>query len=282
VPNPAKKSLGQNFLVERSYQERIVGALEPGPDDVVLEIGPGRGALTRHLLGRVRRLVLVELDDALAAQWQNETAGRADVEVRHQDALTLDLRTIGVAPEHLKVIGNIPYHITSPLLFRLLEPDRRAALIVLMVQREVAGRMLALAGGHEYGALTIGVQTAARCERLFQVPRGAFRPVPNVDSTVVRLTPWRPPLLDLAEAQHLRTLTRAAFGWRRKQLQRILRDAPAYGLTAPQLAELAAAGFEPTARPEALSPDEFIRLTRELRRLGFPRQDTAQPGTSWD
>lgn len=279
---PAKKSLGQNFLVERAYQERIVAALEPQPDDAVVEIGPGRGALTRHLVGRVRRLVLVELDDALAAQWQTELGARPDVEVRHQDALTLDLTALDVAPARLKVIGNIPYHITSPLIFHLLQPGRRAALIVLMVQREVAVRMLAPAGGRNYGALSVGVQTAARVERLFQVPRGAFRPVPGVDSTVVRLTPWQPPLLEPDEEADLRALTRAAFGWRRKQLQRILREAPGYELDPDQVAQLAAAGFEPVARPESLAPAEFVRLMRALRRLGCPRRDGRSEASSWE
>ena len=279
---PAKKSLGQHFLIERAYQERITAALEPGPDDVVVEIGPGRGALTRHLLGRVQRLVLVELDDALAAHWQAELGGRADVEVRHQNALTLDIAGLGVPLEALKVIGNIPYNITSPLVFHLLDAGGRAALIVLMVQREVAVRMLAPAGGREYGALSVGVQTAARAERLFQVPRGAFRPVPKVDSTVLRLQPWRPPLLSRDEAQDLRTLTRAAFGWRRKQLQRILREAPPYRLDPEQLAGLSRAGFDLAARPEMLPPAQFIRLTRELRHAGYPRQDTPGVATPWE
>lgn len=279
---PAKKSLGQHFLIERTYQERIVAALEPAPADVVVEIGPGRGALTQHLAGRVRRLVLVELDDALAAHWEHELGGRADVEVRHQDARTLDLGALGTPAEQLKVVGNIPYHITSPLIFHLLQPQWRAARIVLMVQREVAVRMLAPAGGRAYGALSVGVQSAARTERLFQVPRGAFRPVPNVDSTVVRLTPWRPPLLAPAEEQDLRTLTRAAFGWRRKQLQRILRAAPAYELGPEPLATLAEHGFDLAGRPESLTPAEFIRLARELRRLGYPRHHTGGGSTGWE
>lgn len=278
VRSPAKKSLGQNFLTDRVHQQRIVDALEPAADDVVLEIGPGRGALTQHLVGRVQRLVLVELDNALAAYWQAELGARADVKVLHQDVLTLDLAILGSEGERLKVIGNIPYNITSPILFHLLQPEHRPSLIVLMVQREVADRMLAPAGGRQYGALTVGVQAAAAAERLFQVPRGAFRPVPNVDSTVVRLRPFRPPLLSATEEHDLRVLTRAAFGWRRKQMQRILREAPAYALRPEELAALAAVGFDPAARPEALTPTEFIRLARELRRLGCPRQENAEAG----
>jgi 16S rRNA (adenine1518-N6/adenine1519-N6)-dimethyltransferase len=278
VRPPAKKSLGQNFLTDRVHQQRIVDALEPAADDVVLEIGPGRGALTQHLVGRVRRLVLVELDNALAAHWRAELGGRPDVEVLHQDVLTLDLAALACADERLKVIGNIPYNITSPIVFHLLEPACRPHTIVLMVQREVADRMLATAGGRQYGALTVGVQTAAAAERLFQVPRGAFRPVPGVDSTVLRLRPFRPPRLSAGEERDLRVLTRAAFGWRRKQMQRILRESPAYSLSPAELDDLAAAGFDPAARPEALTPTEFIRLTRELRRLGRPRQEQTEAG----
>jgi 16S rRNA (adenine1518-N6/adenine1519-N6)-dimethyltransferase len=279
VRSPAKKSLGQNFLIDRVHQQRIIAALDPGPEDVVLEIGPGRGALTQHLIGRVRRLLLVELDDVLARHWQAELGGRDDVEVLHQDVLSLDLARLGV--ERLKVVGNIPYNITSPLVFHLLEREHRAAVIVLMVQREVADRMLAPAGGRQYGALTVGVQTAAAAERLFQVPRGAFRPAPNVDSSVVRLLPFRPPLLAPGEEQDLRELTRTAFGWRRKQLQRILREAPGYRLESGQLAVLAAAGFDLAARPESLTPGEFMRLTRELHRLGCPGQDTGGAASTW-
>ena len=273
VTAPAKKSLGQNFLIDRAYQLRITAALELQPEDAVVEIGPGRGALTEHLVGRVRRLVLVELDDDLAAHWQQALGGRPDVHVLHQDARQLDFGALAAAEGHLKVVGNIPYNITSPLLFRLLDAQQPAALIVLMVQREVVDRMLAPAGSPQYGALSVGVQTAATAERLFQVPRGAFRPVPNVDSTVVRLHPFLPPLLDPAEKADLRALTRTAFGWRRKQLQRILREAPGYRLTVEELAALASSGFVLADRPESLGPREFIRLARELRRMGRPRQD---------
>src|SRR5690606_14817937 len=129
VRPPAKKSLGQNFLIDGHHQRRIVAALAPTAEDVVVEIGPEHGALTQHLLGRVRRLLLVELDDAMAARWQGELHGRSDAEVRHQDALTLDLTELGEPVERIKVVGNIPYNITSPLIFHLLARGRRAAVI---------------------------------------------------------------------------------------------------------------------------------------------------------
>lgn len=278
---PAKKSLGQNFLTDPHHQQRIVQAIDPAPDDAVLEIGPGHGALTRHLLGRVRRLVLVELDDVLAAGWQRELGGRSDATVLHQDALTLDLAALGEDVARLKVVGNIPYNITSPLIFHLLQRGRRAAVIVLMIQREVADRILAEPGGKTYGALSVGVRALADVERLFQVPRGAFRPVPNVDSTVIRLRPHQPPLLSAQEELDLRVLTRTLFGWRRKQLQRILRDAEPYRLDADQLQHVDAAGFTLTARPEALDPAQFVHLARELRRMERPLGTAPEMGT-WE
>jgi 16S rRNA (adenine1518-N6/adenine1519-N6)-dimethyltransferase len=278
----AKKSLGQNFLVDAGHQQRIVEALEPSPADVVAEIGPGHGALTRHLAGRVRRLVLIELDDALARGWQEEMRGRDDVEVRHQDALTVDFAALGAPPERLKVVGNIPYNITSPLIFHLLRREQRAQRIVLMIQREVADRILAEPGSRTYGALSVGVRVLARAERLFHVPRGAFRPVPNVDSTVIRLEALRPEPLSATEEEDVRTLTRATFAWRRKQLQRILRDAEPYRLEPVRVETLAHAGFDPTARPESLAPDEFIRLARELRRMGRPLTPDTTNEPAWD
>ncbi|MBI4408981.1 MAG: ribosomal RNA small subunit methyltransferase A [Gemmatimonadetes bacterium] len=267
-----KKSLGQNFLVDAGIQRRIVAALEPAPDDEVLEVGPGTGALTRHLAGTVRRLVLVELDDGLAAALRQEFAGSGGVDVVHGDILEVDLSTLFPEPARVKVIGNIPYNITSRLLFRLLERRARPARAVVMVQREVADRLLAAPGEKAYGALSVGVRAVADVERVLHVGRGAFRPVPEVDSTVLRITPHRPPELSEREEADLRTLTRAAFGWRRKQLQKILRSAPAYGLAQAELDSLErATAIELGRRPETLSVEEFVRLARALRAAGCPR-----------
>lgn len=269
-PHRAKRSLGQNFLVDPHAQRRIAEALRPEPDDEVLEIGPGQGALTRHLVGRVRRLVLVEKDDALAAALAAEYAGHPGVEVLHADVLRVPLERVTPEPARLKVIGNIPYNITTPILFSLLERRPRPREIVLMVQREVAERLLAAPGGKTYGALAVGVQTVADGERVLEVGRKAFRPVPDVESSVVRLLPHQPPRLEEREERALRTLTRAAFGQRRKQFQRVLRDA--YRLTPEQVAELEAElGIDLRDRPETFSPAQFIALAAAL--------PTLHPGT---
>jgi 16S rRNA (adenine1518-N6/adenine1519-N6)-dimethyltransferase len=263
-PVRAKKSLGQNFLVDPNHQRRIAEALALGPDDEVLEIGPGQGALTRHLIGRARRLVLVELDDALVADLRARWGDRSDVVIVHGDALELDLAALLERPTAAKVVGNIPYNITSPLVFKLLERPR-PALILVMVQREVADRLLAEPGTSEYGALAVGVRSVADVERVLHVPRTAFRPVPRVDSTVVRITPHAPPRLTEAEETDLRTLVRASFQWRRKQLQKILREHADLALDREQLEQVAErTGVTLSDRPEVLSPERLLELSRAV------------------
>ncbi len=256
----AKKSLGQNFLVDVALQRKIVEALGCSKADTVLEIGSGRGALTRHLVGRAGRAVLVELDDRLAEALQEEWGGRPDVDVLHQDFLELDWSIVTPDPSALLVVGNIPYNITAPIIFKVLERPRPRD-VVLMVQREVADRLTAEPGSGEYGALTVGVRSIASVQKVLRVPRTAFRPVPGVDSAVVRITPFDPPPLSVEDEHDLRTLTRAAFAWRRKQLQKILRDHEALRISRGRLGELVRqTGWDLTRRPETLSPDDFVRL----------------------
>lgn len=259
-----KRSLGQNFLVDPNLQRKIVEAVGAGPEDEVLEIGPGRGALTHHLAGTVRRLVLVELDDDLALDLERTFAGRSDVHVVHADVLDLSIADHVDDPASLHVVGNIPYNITTPILFHLLGRPRPKD-IVLMVQEEVAERITAPAGTSEYGALAVGVQSVADARRLFRVGRSAFRPAPRVDSAVVRITPRVPEPLTEDEERRLRRLVRAAFQWRRKQLGKILRDHPDLGLD-PEEAERAASavGFALRDRPERLGPEAFVRLAAHL------------------
>jgi 16S rRNA (adenine1518-N6/adenine1519-N6)-dimethyltransferase len=269
-PRRAKRSLGQNFLVDPNIQRKIVAALGAGVDDEVLEIGPGRGALTSHLVGRIRRLVLVELDDDLAERLARDYGGRHDVTVVHGDVLDVDLASVSRTPSELLVVGNIPYNITTPIVFHLLARPRPRE-IVLMVQDDVAARICAEVGTKEYGALSVGVRTVAEVERLFDVRRGAFRPVPGVDSTVLRIRPLVPDPLSAEEEILVRTLVRATFQWRRKQLRRILRDHPAVAapLEALQAAALAS-GVSLDDRPERLTPEQFIRLAAALPKLRAP------------
>jgi 16S rRNA (adenine1518-N6/adenine1519-N6)-dimethyltransferase len=272
VRAPPKRSLGQNFLVDRSFRDRIVSEARVERGGVVLEIGPGEGALTWGLLERVEeadgRLVLVELDDALFARLAEELAERPRATVLHRSILDLPLSAVSEAPERLSVVGNIPYNLTSPILFHLLAPPRPLEILV-MVQREVADRILAEPGTRTYGALSVGVRSVASAERVMTVPPGAFRPAPKVSSAVVRIVPTVPPSVTPAEEIDLRRFTRALFQWRRKQLGKILRDHPDLGLTSNLTDRLlAAGGARSEDRPETVSPEGFIAMARELAKRG--------------
>ena len=263
-PRRAKRSLGQNFLIDPNLQRKIVGAVEGGEGEPVLEIGPGKGALTDHLAAQGVALTAVELDDELAAALASRYEGDPRVTVIHGDVLSLDLASLTGDWRRTKVVGNIPYNITTPIIFRLLEPPCPAD-IVLTVQAEVAARMLAGPGTRIYGALSVGVGVHARAAQVCKIPRSAFRPVPRVDSVVVRITPHSPPLLTPAAAGRVRELTRAAFGWRRKQLGTILERHPE--LRYPRevaRAALAARSLSPTVRPERLSSEDFMALSEVL------------------
>jgi len=246
--------------VDRRLALRIVEALPIQAGDTVLEVGPGRGALTDHLRSVCDDLVLVELDDALAARWQTEAATDTTLRVHHGSIL--DVRLADWAdPRALVVVGNIPYNITSPLIFHLLSAPRPREIVV-MVQKEVGARVCAQPGTKTYGALTVGVQSVAAPRLLMAVPPGAFRPRPRVESVVVRLTPHHPSPLDGDAEGKLRHLVRACFQWRRKQMAKVLRDHPDLRLGVRSEPTLAAVGIDPRRRPDHLSPDEYIALSR--------------------
>lgn len=262
----AKKRLGQHFLRQRPLLERISAALDPKSGQLVLEIGPGQGALTEVLVERGARVTAIEKDPDLIPLLRERLP---DVRVVPGDALKLDWRAAaGVLPgEPLLVAGNIPYNITSPLLDKALEPPRPLR-IVFLVQEEVADRLGAPAGGEAYGALSIGVQAVARVEKLFRIPAGAFRPPPGVDSAVVRLTPLAQPLVSDAEVRPLRRLVVGLFGFRRKQLGRGLRELT--GWPAERIdSVLRDAAILGSVRPETLPPHDFVRLLHTLIDAGW-------------
>jgi 16S rRNA (adenine1518-N6/adenine1519-N6)-dimethyltransferase len=262
-----KRSLGQHFLVDGNLQRKIVGALALQPEDQVLEIGPGTGALTRHLAGRCESLFLVELDGDLARGLEAEYGGHPGVRVFHEDILRLHPGQLTDRVGDLKVVGNIPYNITTPILFHLLARPRPRE-IVLMVQTEVGERVLASPGTPQFGALTVGIRSVAGVERVLKLPASAFRPVPAVDSVVLRIRPVRPEPLSPGEEDSLRRLTRLAFQQRRKQLQAILRNHPETRLSHEQVREVEdITGFDLRRRPETFSPEDFILLSQALEGL---------------
>ena len=259
---PTRKSLGQHFLTDRRILGRIADALHLRGDETVLEIGPGRGALTDILAERAGRLIAIEYDRALAAMLRERYARSSNVLVAEADVLEVSLGELAAGPYVL--VGNVPYYITTPILFHALVPPR-AERAVYLVQREVAQRLSAHPGSKEYGALTVNVAAVARAETLFGVPAGAFAPPPKVESAVVRITPRAEPLISPDEERPFRTLVQGAFGMRRKQMRRVVRSL--FALDAERADELlAAAGIEPSDRPEVLSVQQFVALLRGVRK----------------
>ncbi len=265
-----RRRLGQHFLTDPAILDRVVDALDPGPADRVLEIGAGRGSLTRRLSRRVGTVVAIEKDRALAAQLlADERQPLAEhVRVVVGDALRLDWHRLmaetgaGGPGGPFKVAGNVPYAITTPLIDKALTPPLPAVVVFLM-QREVADRLAALPGSKSYGALTVGVRAAAGVERLFPVKPGSFRPPPAVESAAVRITPAQP--LVSPEAQRaFRAFVTRIFSGRRKQMVRVLRSV--LGASREEVdALLLRSAVAPTARPETLHPEQFATLFHATR-----------------
>jgi 16S rRNA (adenine1518-N6/adenine1519-N6)-dimethyltransferase len=260
-PAPRRR-FSQHFLTDRRILQRVVDGLTPAADSTVVEIGPGRGGLTDLLAPRVKRIVAIEIDRDLAAHLRSRYAGDTRVEIVEADAMDVDWGEVG-GPGYL-LAGNLPYSLTTPLLFKALErplPQRA----VFLVQREVAARLVATEGGKEYGALSVNVRVSTTVKIVGQVPAGAFHPAPSVDSSIVVLTPREAPLLDPREVLTFRRFVQAVFGMRRKQLIRVLREVDQLG-PADAAAILDAASIDHDARPETLSPDQFVTLFRHRPR----------------
>ena len=272
---PIRKSLGQHFLSDPAILARIAAALGATGSETVVEVGPGRGALTTHLRAVAGRLVAIEYDRALAALLRSRYADDPQVEIVEADVLATPLAVVARTPDYL-LTGNVPYYITTPILFHALEPPR-ARCAVFLVQKEVADRLVAPPGGDGYGALSVNVQSIARVERLFRVPAGAFHPPPRVDSAVVRVEPRPDPVVRPDEEQRFRAFVQGAFGFRRKQMRRVLRSL--LDIT-PDVADamLRSAGVDPDARPETLAPSAFAALLRAATSLD-DRSAAAPPPT---
>ena len=253
---PVLKKYGQHFLSDPRILEGIVDALAPTPADTVVEIGPGRGSLTDILVERSGRLIAVEIDRALTEQLRRKYRDRPNVEIVQGDVLETDLHAL--AGSDFLLIGNVPYYITTPIVFKALcAPIPRRS--VFLVQREVAERMTAKEDTESYGALSVNVAAVANTEQVMSVPASSFKPPPKVESAVIRLTPRSAPLMSAESLPGFRIFVQAAFGQRRKQMQRALRTIR--GMSAEDSRSLLErAGIDPAARPEVVSPESFARL----------------------
>jgi 16S rRNA (adenine1518-N6/adenine1519-N6)-dimethyltransferase len=260
---PIRKSLGQHFLNDRRILQRIVDALELTGTETVIEVGPGRGSLTELLVPKAGRLVLVEYDRALAERLRAQYSATPNVSIIEADILRINLAEAAGGP--FRLVGNVPYYITTPILFHALERPRPERAVYL-VQREVADRIVATPGSREYGALSVNVQAVATAKILFGVAPGSFHPPPKVDSAVIRIDPRPDPVVTTEQEPALRRFVLDAFGMRRKQMRRVVRSI--WQLSAEDAdALLAKAEIEPSVRPETLSPAQFARLVR-LSRAG--------------
>ena len=261
-----KKRLGQNFLVHEAVLDSILRLVELGPEDEVLEIGPGLGFLTRRLVERARRVLAVEVDGKLVEKLRSGDLGaHPALELVHGDILDLPLESI--LPERkIKLVANLPYSIATPVLFRLFELRERFSFLVLMVQREVAERMASAPGTKSYGALSVWCQVYGRITAKVPVAPEAFFPRPKVRSMVLKIELRPEPLVAPDEIPALRGLVRAAFGQRRKTLKNNL--AAWLGAGKEEIdALLGAEGIDPRRRGETLSVEELIRLSRSLKSL---------------
>ena len=257
---PQRKSLGQHFLRDQRALARIADALQLTGAETVVEIGPGRGALTDLLVPRARRLLAIEVDRALVPILRARYADQSHVIVLEADVLTVNLGEAAQGPYRL--VGNVPYNITTPILFHALKAPR-PELAVYLVQREVAERIVAPPGSDAYGALSVNVQALAEATLLFKVPASAFQPAPKVESAVIRLIPRGRPLVEADDERRYATFVQACFSLRRKQLTRVVRTVAS--LPAEAAAQVvASAGLDGMARPETLSPAEFVRLLAKI------------------
>ena len=262
----ARKDLGQNFLADERVAAKLAALAGVGPEDTVLEIGCGLGLLTRAVAARARRVVTLEIDAGLVRAVRAEGLLPANAALEHVDALDVDLPArLAAEPAPRRVVANLPYAAASPILRRLLDARPLLAGWSVMLQREVAARLLARPGARDYGSLAVLHQLSARVERALDVHPRCFWPVPQVVSTFVRLTPLAG-APDPAELARIERVARAGFAHRRKTLVNSLRDAAA---AAPELAgveaHLAAVGVAPGARAETLAPETWRALASALR-----------------
>lgn len=253
----ARKRFGQHFLHDPGVIGKIVAAIDPQPDDRMVEIGPGLGAITFPLLARVNELHAIEIDRDAIRHLRTASAAHGTLHVHEADVLRFDLATLRSDARTLRIVGNLPYNISTPLLFRLIEQREHIADLHVMLQKEVVERMAAGPGTEHYGRLSVMLAPWLKVEPLFDIGPGAFRPPPRVTSSFARLTPHLSAPIGLAHPQQYAAAVSAAFSQRRKTLRNALK---------PLLTEqdIVAAGIDPGARAETIAPAGYAALAAQL------------------
>ena len=252
----AKKHLGQNFLHEQSIIDKIVQAVNPKPGDRLVEIGPGQGAITFPLLDRHGELTVIEFDRDLIAPLTEAARSHGDLTVVHRDVLKVDFGALADGGR-IRLVGNLPYNLSSPILFHALDHAAAISDMTFMLQKEVVERMASEPGSKVYGRLSVMLQAYCTVTPLFTVPPEAFRPAPKVDSAVVRLVPLPPESIAVRDRGSFERVVRDAFGQRRKTLRNALSKLCDAGA-------IEAAGIRPDARAEQIEVGDFIRLANSL------------------
>jgi 16S rRNA (adenine1518-N6/adenine1519-N6)-dimethyltransferase len=253
---PAKKALGQHFLHERSVIDKMLLAIDPRPGDMFVEIGPGQGALTFPLLARHGALTAIEFDRDLLAPLTAQARAHGALRLVHADVMDVDFTALArevAGDARIRLVGNLPYNLSSPILFHALDHAAAIRDMHFMLQKEVVDRMAAAPGSKVYGRLSVMLQAYCTVTSLFKVPPGAFRPPPKVDSAVVRLVPKPAERIGIDDPKRFAEVVRAAFGQRRKTLRNALG-----GVCSTE--DIEAAGIDPQARAERLDVADFVRL----------------------
>ena len=263
-----QKKFGQNFLIDSHVLNKIIAGAQVTKEDMVLEIGPGIGTMTQYLAEAARQVVAVEIDRNLIPVLKETLGDYDNVTVINEDILKLDLAGLADAyngGKPIKVVANLPYYITTPIIMGLFESHVPVDNVTVMVQKEVAKRMEARPGGKDYGALSVAVQYYAQPYIVANVPCNCFMPRPNVDSAVIRLTCHEKPPVDTPDEHLMFRIVRAAFNQRRKTLVNAINNSPELSMDKVQVQEaLAAMGLSATVRGEALSLDQFAKLSELL------------------
>ena len=252
-----KSRLGQNFLLDPSIAERIVDASGVASDDTVIEIGPGHGIMTRFIAERAKELIAIELDKRLFLHLQKAFVAYSNITLINKDVMKHDFGQ----HEPFKVIANIPYYITTPIIFKLIEEKNNLRSMTLTIQKEVAKRIVAQPGNKQYGVLSLMVQFYGRTDMLFTIPAGAFKPKPKVDSAVIKIERHLKPPVDVASEDIFRRIIKTSFANRRKMLSNTLKAVH------PDIKTIMnEINIDPSRRPETLSMEEFARLSNAIEK----------------